>query len=113
MQIGGARAVSVIATPRCPLEPDSRHQPGRGFAQGKDARADRRHGEAIEDQRRGVVGKPFAFQDDKDAPRDLHAARNGERSHGVGWRNDRAEQETDRPIKAHEPVSRGGEPRGP
>jgi hypothetical protein len=113
MQIGGARAVSVISTPRCPLEPDSRHQPGRGFAQGKDARADRRHGEAIEDQRRGVVGKPFAFQDDKDAPRDLHAARNGERSHGVGWRNDRAEQETDRPIKAHEPVSRGGEPRGP
>ncbi len=65
MQIGGARAVSVIATPRCPLEPDSRHQPGRGFAQGKDARADRRHGETIEDQRRGAVGKPFGFQDDK------------------------------------------------
>ena len=68
-----------------------------GLAERKCAGAHRRNGEAIEDERGSVVRQPFAFENDDEAPRKLHAARDRERRHGVRRRDDGAQGEAHRP----------------
>jgi hypothetical protein len=66
-------------------------------------------GEAIQDQRGGVVGQSLAFEDDDNPPRQMPGDR--QRSDCVGRRNDGAQHEAQLPGEPH-PVVRGGRDRG-
>ena len=75
-------------------------------AEGKCADAHGRDREAIEDQRGSVIREAFAFEDDGEASRKLHSARDGERRHGVRRRNNGAQSKAHRPGEAQQPVGR-------
>ena len=75
------------------------------------ARGDRDHREAVEDQRGGVIGEAFALEHDQDAAGNAEPARDRQRRHRVGRRNDRAEQEADIPAQPDQ-VMRCGCDRG-
>ena len=79
-----------------------REQPGR----------DRRHREAIEDQRGGVVGKPLALEHDENAARHAELAGDRQRRHHVGRCDDGAEQEADAPRQPDQIMRRGGDREG-
>ncbi|MEY9454031.1 hypothetical protein ABIG07_002979 [Bradyrhizobium ottawaense] len=63
--------------------------------------------EAVEDQRCGIIGKPLTLEDDQEPPRHVEPARDRERRHHVGRRDDGAEQEADGPGQADH-IVRGG-----
>ncbi len=68
---------------------------------------DRDDGEAVEDQRGGVIGEPFAFEHDQKAARQAEPPRDRERRDHVRRRHDRAEHESDAPRPAEQIVQRG------
>ncbi len=70
------------------------------------AGGDRGHGEAVEDQRGGVVGEPFAFQHHHNPARQAESLCDGERRHRVRRCDDGAEHEADRPGKMQQ-IMRG------
>ncbi len=73
-----------------------REQPGR----------DRRHRETVEDQRGGVVGEPFAFEHDENSARQAELARDRQRRHHVGRRDDGPQQKADTPGQSDQ-IMRG------
>ena len=73
---------------------------------------DRRHREAVEDQRGGVVGEPFALEHDEDSPRQAELARDRQRRHHVGRRDDGPEQEADAPWQPDQVMRRGRDHEG-
>ncbi len=77
-----------------------------GLLQGKKPGAHGDDGEAVEDQSRGVIGQPLAFEHDDQPPRHAEAADHGERRHRVGRRHDGAEHETDRERHVKQPMRR-------
>ena len=70
-----------------------------GFPERKYASAHSGDRETVKDQRGGIICKPFALEDDKEPPGELHSASNGEWRHGVRRRNNSAQDEADRPGK--------------
>ena len=74
-----------------------------------DADADGGDREAIKNEGGGVIGQSFALENDEEAPRQLHPAGDRQRRHRVGWRDDGAQYEADRPWKAQQPVRRRGD----
>ncbi len=68
---------------------------------------DRGKRKAIEDQRRGIIGEPFALEDDQEPARHVEPARDRERRHHVGRRDDGSQQKGDGPGQADH-VVRGG-----
>ncbi len=89
------------------LAGDDREKGAGRLRQRERAGRDRDHGEAIEDQRGGVIGKAFALEHDQDAAGDAEPARDRDRRHRVGRSDDGAEQEADVPGQADQ-VVRGG-----
>ena len=87
---------------KVPVALGSENMPGR----------DRRHREAVEDQRGGVVGEPFALEHDEDAARHAELARNRQRRHHVRRRDDGAQQEADAPGQPDQVMRRGGDREG-
>ena len=61
---------------------------------------DRRHGEAVGDERRPVVDQALALDDRDEPPRNAEPARDRARGDRVGRRDDRAEHERRRPAHA-------------
>ena len=74
-----------------------REQPGRNGG-------DR---EPVEDQRRGVVGKPFALEHHEDPARHAQFPGNRERRHHVRRGDDRPQQEADAPGQPDQVMRRG------
>jgi hypothetical protein len=62
--------------------------------------------EAVEDERGRVVGEPFAFQHQHDAARQAEPARDRQRRHHVGRRDDGAQHEADRPVELEQIMRR-------
>ena len=85
---------------------DNKNEHSRGLAEREGAGADGGDRKSKKDERGGVVGEAFALENDENAPRKLHSARNRERRHGVGRRNNGAGQKTDRPGKSQQPARR-------
>ena len=89
-------------------EQDEDERSGGGW-QRKRAGRDRQHREAIEDQRGGVVGEAFAFEDDENPMRQMQPLGDRQRRDHVGWRDDGAEHEADAPGQAEQRVRRSGD----
>jgi hypothetical protein len=84
----------------------------RGLDQREGAGAHRQNGEAIENQRRGVVGEALAFENDENAPRQMQPPGNGQRRDDIRRGNDGAEHEADGPGRAEHVVHRRGDGAG-
>ncbi len=87
---------------------DGGKQPG-SLGEREETDGDGANGEAIKDERGGIVGQSLAFEHDEDAAGNFHPASDGEGGNGVGRRDDGPQQEPDRPRKIHDPMRRGGD----
>ena len=67
-----------------------------------------RNREAVQDQRRGVIGQALPFEDHQNSSRQLQPAGDGQGRHSVRRRNDRTQNEAHRPGQAQDPVRRRG-----
>ena len=70
-----------------------------------------RQRKAEHDQGRGIVYEALAFQNGQQPLRQHQIARDRERRHGIGWRDDRSEHEADRHGKAEQIVGHEGNAR--
>ena len=78
-----------------------------GVGEGEQAGAHGGDREAVEDQGRGVIGQPLAFQHDDQPARHAKAAHDRQRRDGIGRRDDGAKQKADRPRHAEQPMHKG------
>ena len=83
-----------------------------GFRQRKHPGRNRRHREAVQDQRGGVVGQALALEDDEDPARQPELAGDRQRRHHIGRCDDGAEQEADTPRQPDQIMRRGGDRAG-
>ncbi len=67
---------------------------------------DRRDGEAIDDQAGGVVDHALALDDGDDAPGDAQPLQDRTGGHGIGRRDQRPQDERDRPRQPERAVRR-------
>jgi hypothetical protein len=88
--------------PECDLAADDGDENQYGRAERKRAERHRGDGEAVQDQRGGVVGEALALDHDHGPPRQAKPAGDRQRCDLVGRRDDGAEDEADRPIPAEE-----------
>ena len=94
------------------LAGDDGEEGAAGFRQRKHSGRNRHHREAVQDQRGGVVGEPFAFEDDENTARQPEPAGDRQRRHHVRRRDDGAEQEADIPRQPDQIMRRGGDREG-
>ena len=79
------------------------------IAEREGAERHRGDGEAVEDQRGGVVGEAFALDHHHGPPRHAEPPRDRHRCHLVGRRDDGAEHEADRPVPVEQEMHDGGD----
>ena len=84
------------------LTHNDRGEHGGRVAKRKRARTHGGYGEAVEDERRRIVGEAFAFEDHGDASWKFEIARDGKGRHGIRRRDDGAQHESHRPIEAQQ-----------
>ena len=107
MAVGTSRTRSVNRRESHPSAGPDDDAAGHGEQEGWRHRADGEavgrdgaDGEAIDQQRAGVVQQALAFEDRQDAMRRPQLTQHGGGRRGVGWRDDGAERDRRRPWHA-------------
>jgi hypothetical protein len=95
--------------PECDLARDDRDEHQERRAERECAGRDRRDREAVENERRCIVGETFALDHHHGPPRQPEPARDRQRGDLVGRRDDGAEDESDRPVPTEQIVHDGGD----